>query len=199
MAMRPFYGTQTISGTVQPVFGTAVTAAVTPPSDQFSGNLGPASNETQCTLTVTSTKGFLPGDRVAVGLTAAFKPGIVAAGSIPDQGMVKTVTDATHLVVQGLKQSHAATGEWCVLNEAAANVHIRPVVTTAAVYIGNASTVSSSDLSLIDILPIVAAAGSNPLYVFDAETAGTSQPFQTVDYWMVGTANDTVLARFIQV
>ena len=114
MAIRPFYGTQTIAGTAQPVFGTAVTAAATPPPDQFSGQLGPGSNETQTTLTVTSTKGFLPGDRVAVGLTAAFKPGIVAAGSGPDQGTVKSITDGTHMVVQGLKSSHAATGEWCV-------------------------------------------------------------------------------------
>ena len=142
MGMRPFAGTQTVTGTAQPVFGTAVTAAVTPPPDQFSGNLNPGSNETQCNLTVTSTSGFLPGDRVAVGPTAAFKPGIVATGSIPDQGTVKKITSSTVMVVQGLKNTHAATGEWCVLNNDAGNVHIRPVVTAAAAYIGNASTVS---------------------------------------------------------
>lgn len=197
MSIRPFYGTQTVSGSVQPVFGTAVTAAVTPPADQFSGQLGPGSNETQTNLTVTSTKGFLPGDRVAVGLTAAFKPGIVAAGSIPDQGQVKSITSSTVMVVQGLKNSHAATGEWCVLNDSASSVHIRPVVTAAAVYIGNASTVSSSDVSLLDILPIVAAAGTAPGYVFDTESAGVAQPVQLSEFWLVGTANDTFLARFV--
>jgi len=199
MAMRPFAGTQTITGSVQPVFGTAVTAAVTPPPDQFSGNLTPGSNETQCNLTVTSTKGFLPGDRISVGPTAGFVPGLVTPANIPDQGLVKSITSATVMVVQGLKNSHAATGEWCVLNEDAGNVHIRPVVTAAAVYIGDASTVSSSDKSLLDILPINSAAGTAPAYVFDAEAIGLSQPFQTSAFWMIGTANDTVLARFTQI
>lgn len=199
MSMRPFAGAQTITGSVQPVFGTAVTAAVTPPPDQFSGNLTPGSNETQCNLTVTSTKGFLPGDRISVGPTAGFVPGLVATASIPDQGMVKSITSATVMVVQGLKNTHAATGEWCVLNEDAGNVHIRPIVTTAAVYIGDSSTVSSSDKSLLDILPINAAAGTGPVYVFDAEAIGLSQPFQTSAFWMIGTANDTVLARFTQI
>ena len=197
MGVRPFAGIITLSGSAQPLFGSAVTAAVTPPADQFSGSLTPGSNETQCSLTVTSTNGFLPGDRVAVGLTAAFKPGIVATGSIPDQGTVKSITSGTVMVVQGLKNSHAATGEWCVLNDSASSVHIRPVVTAAAVYIGNASTVSSSDVSLLDILPIVAAAGTAPGYVFDTESAGVAQPVQLSEFWLVGTANDTFLARFV--
>ena len=105
MGVRPFFGVVTLAGTAQPIFGTALTAAATPPPDQFSGNLGPGSNETQVTLTVTSTKGFGSGDRVAVGPTAAFAPGAVAVGSIPDQGTVKSIVDATHLIVQGLKHS----------------------------------------------------------------------------------------------
>ncbi len=196
MGMRPFFGTQTITGSVQPCFGTSLTAAITPPPDPFAGSLQPGTNETQCILTVTSTKGFLPGDRAAVGPTASFglKP-----TTIPDQGTIKTITDATHLVVQGLKNAHAATGEWVVLNEDAGNVHGMAVVTAAPVYIGAASSVSSSDPSLLDILPIVASAGANPLHVFDAESIGMSQPFQTAYFWMIGTANDTVLFRFSQV
>ena len=195
MGMRPFYGPQTLTGTAQPVFGTALGAAVTPPPDPFSGNLNPGSNETQCILVVTSTLGFLPGDVVSVGPTASFglKP-----TTVPDEGTVKSITDSTHMVVQGLKKTHAATGEWVVLNAPAGNVHVRPVVTAAAAYIGAASSVSSSDASLLDILPIVAS-GAGPNYVFDAESIGLSQPFQTAYFWIIGTTNDTFLARFSQV
>lgn len=195
MGMRSFAGTQTLAGTPQPCFGTALTAAATPPPDQFSGNLNPGSNETQVTLPVTSTKGFLPGDRVAVGPTASFN---LKPTSIPDQGTVKIITDSTHMIVQGLKQSHAS-GDWVVLDEPAGNVHIRPVVTAAAAYIGAASSVAAGDESLLDILPIVAAAGTAPGYVFDAESIGMTQPFQTAYFWINGTAADTFLARFSSV
>jgi len=183
MAVRPFAGIITLSGAAQPLFGSAVTAAVTPPPDQFSGVLTPGSNETQCSLTVTSTKGFLPGDRVAVGLAAAFLPGIVAVGSIPDQGTVKTITSGTVMVVQGLKQ--------CVLNEDAGNVHIQPVSLSAATYIGNASTVASTDLSVMDYL---ASGATTPL---DFESIGQSQPMQLSQFWVLGSG--TLVPRFTQI
>ncbi len=193
MGVRPFAGIQTVSGSVQPIFGTAVTAAVTPPPDPFSGNLTPGSNETQCSLTVTSTNGFLPGDRVAVGPTAAFKPGIVAVGSIPDQGTVKSITSSTVMVVQGLKNTHAATGEWCVLNEDTGNIHLVPISIAHATYIGNASTVAAGDLSVIDYWP-----SSGPLPI-DFESIGGTQPMQLSQFWLLGTAADTFLARYTQI
>jgi hypothetical protein len=194
--IRPWAGTQTLTGSAQAVFGTTVTTAFTPPPDPFVNNLNPGSNETQVTIVVGSTKGFLPGDNILVGAAGTFKPGIATANA--DWGTVKSVVDSTHLIIQGLKQSHAAN-EWAVLDQPAGNVHIRPVVTSAAAYIGNASTVSSSDLSLLDILPIVAAAGTGPTYVFDAESIGGSQPFTTSEFWIIGTMNDTFLARWTSV
>lgn len=195
MAMRPFFGTQTIGGTnPQPVFGTSVTTAFAPPPDPYSGNLSPGSNETLVTIVVASTKGFWQGDNVLIGPAASFKPGIVAPGSIADFGTVKSVVDATHLIVQGLKKAHAAS-DWVVLDQPAGNIHIRPIVTAATVYIGNASTLSATDLSLMDELPITAA-GAAPGYVFDAESIGMSQPFSTADFWIFGTAADTFLARY---
>jgi hypothetical protein len=191
MGVRPFNGIVTLSGAAQPLFGTAVTAAVTPPPDQYSNNLNPGSNETQCNLTVTSTNGFLPGDRIVVGPTAAFKPGIVAVGSIPDQGTVKSITSSTVMVVQGLKKSHAASGEWCVLNEDAGNVHITPVTLSAATYIGNASTVASTDPSVIDYF---ASAATLPI---DFESIGQTQPMQLSQFWIFGSG--TLVPRWTQI
>ena len=191
MGVRPFFGVVTLAGTAQPMFGTALTAAATPPPDQFSGRLTPGSNETQVSLTVTSTKGFVAGDRVAVGLAAAFVPGAVAVGSIPDQGTVKSVVDATHLLVQGLKNSHAATGEWVVLNEDAGNVHLTPVAISATTYIGAASTVAAGDSSVFDAFP---ATGALPI---DFESIGMSQPMQLSQFWILGTG--TFIPRFTQI
>ena len=190
MSLRPFAGPQTVSGSAQPCFGSSITAAITPPPDQFSNNLRPGSNETQCSLAVTSTNGFLPGDRVAVGPTAAFRPGIVAAASIPDQGMVKSITSGTVMVVQGLKKSHAASGEWCVLNEVAGLVRIRSLGGNF-LYIGNASTVSATDLSVFDALA--------PGLLFDTSSIGTSQSWQTSTFWVFGTAADTFVASLGQI
>lgn len=190
MGMRPFAGVQTVSGSAQPIFGTAVTAAVTPPPDPFSNNLNPGSNETQCNLTVTSTKGFLPGDRIAVGLAAAFNPGLVAAGSIPDQGMVKSITSSTVMVVQGLKNHHAASGEWCVLNEEAGEVLVR-FIGSSLLYLGNASTVSPTDQSVFDVI--------TPGNLYETPNIGTTQPYQTSAFWGYGTAADTFVAAFTQV
>jgi hypothetical protein len=191
MGIRPFAGPQTVTGAAQPVFGTALTAAVTPPPDEFSGKLTPGSNETQTTLIVTSTKGFITGDRVAVGPTAAFNPGLVATGSIPDQGTVKKIVDATHLIVQGLKNSHAATGEWVVLNEAAGDVRIRSATAAGTMYIGNASTVSATDASVFEVL--------NPGNLFDTAPIGSTQPWQLSTFWLFGAAADTFVAAFSQV
>lgn len=192
MACRPFAGIQTVTGSAQPCFGTSLSAAATPPVDQFSGNLNPGSNETQVTLNVAATVGFRQGDTVAVGPTAAFHFGTVAVASVPDTGTVKSITDATHMIVQGLKKSHAVN-EWVVLNVPAIDIWIQTVTLagTDVIYVGNSSTVASNDASVLQVLPQV-----NP---FNPPSAGTSQPYQTAEFWVIGTASDTFLARFDQI
>lgn len=191
MGVRPFAGVRTLAGSAEPIFGTAITAAFTPPPDPYQGNLQPGTNETQVVVTVTSTKGFLDGDRVAVGPTAAFSPGLIAAASIPDQGTVKKIVDSTHLVIQGLKQSHAASGEWVVLNETIGNVHLSPVAISATTYVGNSSAVAAGDQGVIDSFP---SAATLPI---DFESIGSSQPMQLSAFWILGSG--TYIPRFTQV
>jgi hypothetical protein len=195
MGIRPFFGTQTQSGTAQPVFGTAVSAAFTPPPDPLSQGNGPGTNQTQVSVPVASTLGFNTDDQVAIGTAALFKPGLAAG--VLDTGVVKKIIDATHLLVQGLTKAHAAA-EWCVLSEEAGSVHIRAVISAAAQYIGNASTVAAGDPSLLDVLPILGAPADNPAYVFDAPTMGHAQPYTLSEFWTIGTGGDTFLARFTQ-
>jgi hypothetical protein len=78
-----------------------------------------------------------------------------------------------------------------VLNEDAGNVHIQPVSLSAATYIGNASTVASTDLSVMDYL---ASGATTPL---DFESIGQSQPMQLSQFWVLGSG--TLVPRFTQI
>lgn len=187
MALMPFYGVQTLSGAAQPMFGTALTAAVTPPPDQFSGNLGPGSNQTQVQVTVTSTKGFIPGHEILIGASADFEPG--SATTLADRGVIKKIVSATVVLVQGLQKPHAS-GEWLILNEVVGFIRLSNLG-THSLYLGNASTVSPTDSSVIDV---IGASGST--YTI---SIGTTQPLQTSEFWLYGTAADTFVASYCQV
>lgn len=186
MPLKPFYGVQTVTGAAQPIFGTALTAAVNPPPDQFSGNLGPGSNQTQVEVTVTSTRGFFPGSEVLLGASSAF---LLAPTTKADRGVVKSVVSATVLLVQGLQQNHAS-GEWCLLNEVVGSIRIH-VLGTNILYLGAASSVDAADESVIDVLP-----ASSEAYTI---STGTTQPLQTSEFWGFGTAADTFVASYQQV
>ena len=200
MAIRPFGGVQSIGASAAPVFGTTLTAAFTPRPDPFSGNLNPGSNQTQGQLAVTSTTGFNVGDRILVGAAAAFNPGL--ATTLADLGVIKQVVSGTVLLVQGLLNAHAAN-EYVVLNEEVAHVAIAPVGGTAGnlMYIGNAPTVAAGDASVFDVLtvPATGASGVGPNYIHNSPAVGGAQPYQTVTYWIAGTAADKFVARFTQV
>lgn len=183
----PFAGVQTVTGNAQPVFGTALTAAVVPPPDPFSGNLNPGSNQTQVTVAVTSTKGFYPNAEILIGPGADFEPG--SAMGLADRGVVKKVVSSTVLLVQGLSKAHASS-EWCVLNEVVGRVRVR-YLGSNLLYLGNASTVSATDSSVFEAL----AAG----LLFDTGDIGTSQPWQTAAFWAYGTLNDTFIGSYGQV
>lgn len=191
MGIRAFAGPQTTTGAAQPIFGTALTAAITISAD-IAGKTGPGANQTQQNVTVTSTKGFLPGDVVAIGPTASFKPGI--ATSNPDTGTVKSITSSTVMVVQGLQNAHAATGEWVILNEDSGNVFVEVVSLTGGniIYLGRASTVSATDVSVFWAL--------GPQSVFNTQNLGLSHPWQLTEFWAFDTGSgDTFIAGFSQI
>jgi hypothetical protein len=100
--------------------------------------------------------------------------------------------------VNGLLQSHAATGEYVVLDEVASTVHIIPVATTAQIFLGTDSTVSGTDLFVFDVIAKVAST-AEPTYWHDSPPTNNSDSYQTSQYWLEGTQNDTFLARFTQI
>ena len=203
MAIISFGGVQAIasSSASQPVFGSTLSAAVAITPDKFSNNNGPGSNQTQAIVPVATGTGkfFSVGQQVAVGPAAAFKPSSVTAAAAADVGIIKAIS-TDNITVQGLQKNHAS-GEFFVVNEVVANVHICPVgggSANDALYIGNSQTVSSTDPSVFDIIAIPAHPGL-PTYVHDSAAVGGSQPYNTSEYWIAGTSTDTFVARYTQV
>lgn len=168
-------GSQTLTGTAQPVFGASLTAASGPLTpDQFTNNTNPASSPSRVTLAVTSTLWFAKGDKVLVGTGNP--------GAPYDIGMVFQVVDATHLIVQGLTNTHAS-GEWVILSNPASRIRIR--AGAAALYLGVDNTVGSSSTTVFDIL--------NPGEVYDIGPSSVGNTYGTGQYWMQG-ASGTMIA-----
>jgi hypothetical protein len=195
MAIRSFgVGVQTIGAASQPAFGTTLTAASTFSVDRYKGTNTPGTTTPPITLVVASSLGMKVNDAVLVGLKANFTP---ANALLLDRGLIAAVVDATHITVQGLTQNHAS-GEYVVLNEPAAMVQITPVTTTANIYVGNASTVSSTDSSTFDVIGKNATT-IEPTYWSLSPPTGLGDSYNTSEFWLNGTAGDTFVARFTQI
>lgn len=193
--IRPFQGVQTVGAASQPIFGTALTAAVTPTVDPFTGTNRPGTTPPAVAVNVTSTVGMLVDDSVQVGPKGNFT---TANRGKLDHGVITAIISATQMLVRGLLQAHAATGEYVVLDEVASAVHIIPVGATSVMYIGTDSTVSGTDLFVFDAISAEAAL-TQPTYWHDSLPTDNSDSYQTSQYWLSGTQNNTFLARFTQV
>lgn len=189
--IRPYGGVQTIGGSSQPVFGTTLSAASTASVDRFTGTNRPGTTTPPITLTVASTVGMVQDDHVAVGPKASFTTAL--RGTL-DHGVIASIVDATHITVQGLTQNHAS-GEYVVLDEVASLVQVTPVGNTGIIYLGTDSTVSPTDGSVFDAIPIGASVLT---YWHLSPTTDNSDSYQTSQYWVDGTSDDKFVARFQQ-
>lgn len=189
--IRPYGGITTIGGSSQPVFGTTLSAASTASVDRFTGTNRPGTTTPPITLTVASTVGLLQNDQILVGPKANFT---AANRNLLDQGLIASVVDATHITVINLTQNHAS-GEYLVLDEDASLVQVTPVGNTGIIYLGTDSTVSPTDGSVFDAIPIGASVLT---YWHLSPTTGNSDSYQTSQYWVDGTSADKFVARFQQ-
>ena len=192
--IRPFAGIQAMGAAAQPVFGTGLTAAIVPSVDQHTGTNRPGTTPPPVTVPVTSTIGFNQGDSIQVGPTANFTT--ANRGNL-DHGVITAIVDVTHMKVRGLLQTHAATGEWVVLDEVASYVQITPVATAADFYLGTDSTVAVGDPYVFDVIGAVATT-VEPVYAHISPTTGRADSYQTSQYWINGAAAATFVARFQQ-
>jgi hypothetical protein len=192
MPSYSFAGVQSIasSSASQPVFGTSTTAAASPTYDQFAGNRTGA-NPSVTTLAVSSTEGFTDGSNILVATTAQL------GSANPNVGRVVGIVSTTSMTVSGLNQS-VASGAWVILAEEAESITIKPIVgNSAVIYIGTAQTVSSTDASVIDVLPNPTSS-TYSFNFFHAETTDKGHAYNTSQYWASGTASDKFVANFTQ-
>lgn len=187
MPIRTF-GLETVGAASQPVFGTTLTAASKFSVDPYKGTNRPGTTTPPIAVVVTSTQGMLVGDRVAVGPKGNFT---AANRKLLDQGTIAAISSSTVMTVQGLTQNHAI-GEYLVLCETSDHVNVIPVTQVGSIYLGTDSTISATDASMF--------AGGPPQYWFDNPPTGSSQAYQTDQYWLFGTTpGDTFIGRFDQI
>lgn len=177
MSIRGF-GSQTLTGTAQPLLGTTLTAGLLITPDQYTGTLDPRSNQSITTATVASSSNFTKGDRVLVG---------VAAGPF-DQGEVVGVIDATHIQITKLSKPHA-TGELVILSIQSQAISL--LSGTGTLYIGGDSTVSSTSKTLAWSL----LTGQS----YDWGRSGAGNLLGTGSIWVQGTAADSYLVMLVTV
>jgi hypothetical protein len=183
MPRRPFGGIRSFATSPQPSFGSVLTAAATPVYDQFAGNVTGA-NPSQTTLAVTSTVGFRNGDPI---LVCTSYPVI----GTPNVGWIVNILSSTSMTVKGLTAA-VASGAFVVLNTECETVLIQAGASiTGPIYVGAASTVSSTDSSVFAIL----TSGG----MLNEETSGISHPWKTCEYWLAdSTSGDSFIASYSQ-
>ena len=185
MAIRGF-GIQTVTGTAQPVFGTTLTAAVTPTPDMYTGNTEPRSQRSQTILPVANPYLVRKGDKVILGAAGAFVQTNMVAQDI---GTVSAINiGASTITVVGLVRSHAS-GEFVVLSIEAARIKI--TANSYTLYLGEDSTVSATSPTLVEYLL--------PGLSFDVGQSAIGNVHGTAHLWILGTAADTFLASIVQV
>src|ERR1035437_391711 len=146
MSLRGF-GYQTLPGTPQPLFGTTLSAAISPSPDLWTGRLDPSSNNSQTLLPLnTPLNLFRTGDHVMVGASNSFNQGSTTP---VDGGCVQQANlSASNILVTGLQRRHSA-GEWVILSLPVAQINIQNG-SAATLYLGEDSTVSASSPALLN-------------------------------------------------
>jgi hypothetical protein len=141
-------------------------------------------NPSQTTIPVSSTVGFRNGDPIIV-CTAYPVVGT------PNVGWIVNILSSTSMTVKGLTAA-VASGAFVVLNTKAETILIQAGASiTGPIYVGTASTVSSTDSSVFAEL---ASYGT-----LNEETSGISHPWETSEYWLAdSTSGDSFIASYSQ-
>ena len=187
MSQRGF-GTQTLSGSPQPLLGTALTAAVNPTPDSSRGVLAPGFADSVATLPITA--GTVPlfryGDHVAVGASDSWNQGSTVA---PDGGRVIAIDSAANTIkVQGLLRAHAS-GEFVVLAIPCAQINIDNGA--AVLYLGEDGTVDATSPTLIKEISASAS--------YSLGFPAMGNVLETQKVWVKGTGADTYLPNILTI
>lgn len=158
----------TAGGTPQPVFGTKSTGAIV------------ASAAAQ-SVPVTSSAHFVVGDTVVIDSGANYE-------SVP----ITAIADSTH-VTAVFSKAHAAN-VFISLYLSCNSIYIQSTDgNTGTLFIGNSSALVKATFASVITQLIKVAAGTQPQEFSDSMNSGSSDPFNTAEYWIDGTTGDGYL------
>lgn len=184
MSLRGF-GTQTLTGSAQPLFGTTITAPIRPTPDMRTSRLDQASAPSQSVVGVNNNL-FRVGDHVLIGSSSSFTQTNTAS---PDGGIVSAInTAANTITVNGLMRAHSAS-DWAVLALPCAQVSIQN--NQANIYLGEDATVAAGSATL--------AAEIGPSGVFSLGFPALANVLETQHLWVQGTSGDSFLSYMLTI
>ncbi len=190
MALRGFGGIQTLTGTAQPVYGTALTADAVINPDQYTGSIGTGSNQSTAILSVTAgTAGrFRVGDRVVIGSAAQLEQGNTT--SIDGGGVIAVNAAGNTITVQGLQRSHNS-GEFVALSLPVSSFSVQVISASSSVYIGEDPTVGYASTTLFQEF---SAAG-----IFQYGESNIANVLDVSNLWINGGAGSQYIASINRV
>jgi len=185
MSVRAFkYFSIGATNTPQPLIGTALSAAVTPPT-----SVPPAIADALTTLPVTDSSMFLAGDWAMLDASGA---------AAEERVQVYIVPNGTSIKVKGMLNAHAS-GASVRLAVLANDIYIQPADgNSAALYVGNSSSLSTTTGAFAIKKLIQTAGGTQPQEFYVSRRAAGANPEDIGQYWIAGTLNDKYLASFWQ-
>ena len=187
MSLRGF-GYQTLTGSPQPLFGTTLSAAVSPSPDFYTGRLDPGSQNSSAYLYLNAPVNlFRTGDHVMVGASDSFVQGATVS---PDGGTVQAVNlSASNILVTGLQRKHSAS-EWVILALPVAEVDIQNGA-SGTLYLGEDNTVGAGSATLAKT-----TAADTTMTI---GSPGLGNMIETQKLWVKGTASNTILPSLLTI
>jgi hypothetical protein len=175
VAKRTFQYVQVVAaGTPQPVFGSTLTAAVTP-----NRNL----RDDLTTVTVAASLWWNPGDYILID----------PLGTNPETlGPIEGIPDATHVVVPGLRFPHPS-GAFVQLSARCYSVFVQTRVgNSGLIYIGSSGLMNTTTgrYCIAALSPVTGT--SLPTFLSDM-VYGLANVESPSAYWMDGSTGDAVL------
>ena len=182
MSVRAFkYFQIAATNTPQPLIGTTMSAAVAVPTNV------PDLTAALTSIPVADSSMFAKGDWAMLDVTTN-----------EERVQVFSVPDGTHVKVVGMALPHAS-GAFVRLAVLANDIYIQPADgNSGALYVGNASTLSTTTGAAAIKKLIQTAGGTQPQEFYISRRAAGANPEDIGQYWIAGTLNDKYLASFWQ-
>lgn len=190
MSVKAFkYFAIQLGGTPQPVYGTWLTAAITPAMVSYANVGGVSGNDNQLTISVNDSTPFLGAQYAVIVDPTTFNSERVLVINPPP--------NSTSINIQGVQNTHPGgaygTGSWVAVGDNAQTVYVQAMeANTGPLYIGTKPQMVKTGGIFVIAKILQLAAGTQP-NDFSSSRGGPVDTEPLSNYWIDGTTGDQYL------